>query len=56
MLHEFLEVIRSIGYPSEFESYCMSLQRKGLSGAPTADEAREDYRVATLSKVALPYS
>ena len=50
MLHEFLRVIRTIGYASEFQSYCMSVQRTGDAGAPTVDEARKDYRAAELSR------
>ena len=51
MLHRFFDAIRNMGSASEFETYCMSLQGSGLSGVPTVDEAREDYRAILQSTV-----
>ena len=34
---------------SEFESYYANVQREAHSGAPTADEARADYRAAQIN-------
>ncbi len=53
MLHEFLRAIRTIGTGSEFESYWMSVQRDGIAGAPTVEEAKRDYRAAELSRAGI---
>ena len=44
MLQRFFDTIRGIGDGSDFETYYMRLQRDGLQGVPTADEAKKDYR------------
>ena len=49
MLHRFLSAILEMGHASEFETYCENLQRPGLAGAPTVDEARKDYQAALRS-------
>ena len=50
MLHRILDAIRNVGYVSDFETYCRNLQRTGLAGTPTADEARKDYDALLLSR------
>ena len=42
-----LRLLRSIGRlhgASGFDAYIKGLQRRGLTGGPTADEAKTDYR------------
>ncbi len=46
MLHRFFDAIREMAASTEFETYYMGIQRRGLSGAPTADEARRDYQAS----------
>ncbi len=43
MLHRFLDTVRLINKGSEFEAYLMNLQRSGLPGVPTVNEAWQDY-------------
>ena len=49
MLHKFFDHFRGISRSSGFEDYYMSLQKKGIPGAPSVEEARQDYRRFTES-------
>ncbi len=49
MLHGFFGVLRSMGHSSEFERYQLNLQENGLSGTPSVDEARAEYRARVQS-------
>lgn len=45
MFHRFINSIRSLGHHSTgFEVYMSGLNRDSMSGGPTADEAKKDYR------------
>ena len=44
MTRKLFDTILWVGYAVGLEEYDMSLQRNGLAGAPTTDEARKDYR------------
>ena len=50
MIHKLVDAIRDMGDASQFETYCWDLQREGLAGVPTADEARKDYSASLLSR------
>ena len=50
MIHRLVNVIREMGDASQFETYCWNLQREGLAGVPTVDEARKDYNASLLSR------
>lgn len=47
MLHKFIDSFRGAGHTSGFEVYFMSLQKAGVPGAPSLEEARQDYRRIT---------
>ena len=54
MVRRVLDMLQEVTHVSsrmsEFESYYVSLQRvSALSGGPTADEAKADYRAAHRS-------
>ena len=49
MLHRFFSAVRGVGTVSGFEHYLMSVQSEGLTGMPTADEARRDYQTLLSS-------
>ena len=49
MLHRIMEVVRGVGSMSAFELYLMGVQSGGLTGLPTADEARRDYQTLMRS-------
>ena len=46
MLQRFLRAFRRRGHSTGFDHYFMRLQRTGLTGLPSLDEARRDYRAA----------
>ena len=52
MLQRLFHAVRHANRPSGFEAYLINVQRDGLSGAPTAAEARREYqkmvRVSTI--------
>ena len=54
MLHKFLETVWWMNKGSEFEAYLMNLQRSGLPGVPTMDEAWQDY-IKTFDLPMTPY-
>ena len=43
MLHKLLNVVRYVKPASGFETYLSRLQASGMTGVPTADEAKKDY-------------
>ena len=43
MLHKLLDVVRYMKPASAFETYLSRLQASGMTGVPTADEAKKDY-------------
>ena len=53
MFRKVIEVLQEMshlaGRVSEFESYYANVQRAALSGGPTADEARADYRAVHMT-------
>ena len=44
MINRVIEAVRRAGHGSGFDAYFSTIYSKGLSGAPTHDEARRDYR------------
>ena len=51
VIHRFISTIRNIGQRSDFDFYLSRLNRVGVSGTPTRDEAIKDYRSAMLSEL-----
>ena len=50
MLHKFFDSIRAAGHSSGFDVYYMGLQKEGVSGTPSVEEAQQDYWRFTRSK------
>lgn len=46
MLHRLIEAMRESTAASGFEGYLRSLSARRVSGGPTVNEARRDYRDA----------
>lgn len=46
MLHRIIEAMRESTATSGFEGYLRSLSARRVSGGPTVNEARRDYRAA----------
>ena len=46
MLSKFISTVSRVGRGSDFDIYVKNLNRNGISGGPTADEAKRDYRNA----------
>ena len=46
MLHRLIEAMRESTATSGFEGYLRSLGARRVSGGPTVNEARKDYRAA----------
>ena len=44
MLPKFFRNFRGAGHTSGFDVYYRNLQREGVPGAPSVEEARQDYR------------
>jgi hypothetical protein len=53
MFRKVIEVLQEMSHlgdrVSEFESYYANVQRETVSGGPTIDEARADYRAAHMT-------
>ena len=49
MLHNIIEGLRRFHVASDLEAYYESLQKPGLVGGPTVDEARKDHRALLRS-------
>ncbi len=50
MVNKFITSLLSMSTNSDLEAYCIGLQREGLSGSPTAEEAKREYRKLILSR------
>ncbi len=52
MLHRLFDMTLAIGTTSGFKGYLAAVQRSGIVGAPTVDEARKDYQ-ATVGPISI---
>ena len=50
MLHKFFGSFRTAGHPSGFEVYFRNIQKVGIPGAPSVEEAQQDYRRLSRSE------
>ncbi len=50
MFNKFINTIRHLNEPSGFGLYLNNIQRHGRSGAPTAEEAKRDYRAVARNE------
>lgn len=50
MFHRVFSKIRHIAGESSFDGYYKQVQRHGIEGAPTFDEARRDFRDALAGR------
>ena len=54
MLNKLIDGLLRVSTNSGFEAYCTGLHRDGLSGVPTVDEARREYRASILARDVMP--